>query len=298
MSGSNYHCASAGAAHMATFRNAEGLQNVNDVDAACWLAAEAFAAGVPRVCAQLIGLLVLCGLVLDSPVHHCVEYFAGCEALAGGFRLRGYRALPFELDLDPVGGTHDMNTAVGFAHAIVLAVLCVRGGYGHLATVCSSWVWLSRSATMRSSGMPNGFGDNATVVDANVMTSRSVLLLWILDCRGFMATLEQPTSSVMPHYFRMQEWFSRRAVYRYRVLLGYFGADSPKPIYLWSTSACVAGILEKYTRDALPVSAGVYTKVLRNGHMCIDGGAKLKESQAYPVDFGHAMVGNVFVSVV
>ena len=120
--------------------------------------------------------------------------------------------------------------------ALVMALKCKRGGCALLATVCSSWVFMSRSQSLACScwcvtlavcysqgvdavpgilwatgqsgllKMPTWLGDLKTSFDMkshrsssalNVMVSRVTLLLYIFAAKDIYWIYEQPGSSLL-----------------------------------------------------------------------------------------------------
>ena len=86
----------------------------------------------------------------------------------------------------------------GWLTALLLVLMSVAGGLNHHATVCSSWVWMSRNSTGRSiPGNIGGFADCKGVLEGNCMTARVTLLLALASCKSIQWIVEQPASSLM-----------------------------------------------------------------------------------------------------
>ena len=157
------------------------------------------AGGVPYIAAQCVGMILLSKTHshYNGLSHHGqldgVEFFAGCGAVTSAFVGAGFKVLGYELLKDP--SSMDLLSPEGLGLALGVALRIRRGGYCHFAPVCSTWVWMSRWSTGRTEIAP--LGEAATCHDANVMTSRVILLVYILIARGVWVTLEQPTSSLM-----------------------------------------------------------------------------------------------------
>ena len=126
----------------------------------------------------------------------------------------GFRACPYEILLDsssmdilsPVGflvigrssfcfhggcfyypyrvGFHSCH--LRFAVAVCMALRLRRGGCSLLATVCSSWVFLSRASTGRSIWNPLGFRKVKVVEDANVSWKQFLYELTVLIFIGVL----------------------------------------------------------------------------------------------------------------
>ena len=74
-----------------------------------------------------------------------VEYFAGKREVTKAQWRRGRLAVAFEIDDDQVWG--DINSYLGYLHAITLALKLANDGGCLAAIVCSSWVFLSMGST-------------------------------------------------------------------------------------------------------------------------------------------------------
>lgn len=159
--------------------------------------------------------------------------------------------------------------------------------------VCSTWVWISRSSTGRSGTNVNG---NATpsVLSGNRMASRVMLLWWLCAARNIWCILEQPASSILHLQHRFQELIKKRTVWRTRQCLGLFGAESPKPVVLYSNKMYIGQLGRHVVTHKLPVSRGVTTVVVKDGSKKITGAAGLKDTQTYPKPLGVA-VANVYL---
>ena len=104
--------------------------------------------------------------------------------------------------------------------------------------------------------------------------------------------LEQATDSLMESYCKFQELLAHIPIYRVRECLGYFGAASAKPIYVYSTVPWFQNCLWWYRAQSwLPEGPGdvVVTYVRDDGRRCVDGGPGLKVTQSYPMEFGHGV---------
>ena len=144
----------------------------------------------------------------------------------------------------------DFMTDEGIFHAIALARrLKPVTGLQTFATVCSTWVWISRSSTRRSrqNVLGNQWIDN--VAKANAMVSRMCLLICFLSARFISWILEQPASSLMVHHPRMRQIkeFSKvesgaglSEFHEVKTSMGAFGAATRKPSKLYSSEKWIA----------------------------------------------------------
>ena len=83
---------------------------------------------------------------------------------------------------------------------------------------------------------------------------------------------------------------SKLGMWRHRTSLGYFGAESAKPVYLYCTYPFIAEVDQYRTASQVTSCEGVATKTVNNaGEVRVNGGPRLKETQAYPPGFGTGM---------
>jgi len=79
-------------------------------------------------------------------------------------------------------------------------------------------------------------------------------------------------------------------MWAHRTELGYFKAESPKPVMLYCNKPFICQIDSYQTTSTLPESSGVALRLEgEDGKVSISGGPNLKASQAYPRDFGIGM---------
>ena len=87
------------------------------------------------------------------------------------FEFDRYSAVGADIEREPI--YMDMNHNLGFLTSLTILHRLHEGGIMWLATVCSSWVWISRSSTSRSPEQPMGREDSQSVASGNIMTARS-----------------------------------------------------------------------------------------------------------------------------
>lgn len=91
---------------------------------------------------------------------------------------------------------------------------------------------------------------------------------------------------------RFQDFFKRIPTFVERIELGKFCAPSPKAVTIYSNRPCVARLHNKYTLDKSPKSPGlVHRATDSDGITKVWGLPALKDSQAYPIEFGRAIAG-------
>ena len=105
--------------------------------------------------------------------------------------------------------------AIAVLRSILAVVRRMRSGSLLMcAPVCSSWVWMSRSTTLRSRILPLGDVSLASVAAGNLQVARLVLLLVLVSHWGCSWVVEQPMTSLMWMHPRFQALFRSTAVQR------------------------------------------------------------------------------------
>ena len=169
-------------------------------------------------------------------------------------------------------------------------------GLQTFATVCSTWVWISRSSTRRSPGNPLGNTSSDVVAGANAMVSRMVLLILFLSARFIAWILEQPASSLMAQHPRMRMLKELNAhsgtaglseFHETNTNMGAFGAATKKPTKLYSSEKWVAQLSRSLPAGYKP-DPKVQTVTIANGK--VSGGKDLKDTQAYPDGYGQELL--------
>jgi len=107
---------------------------------------------------------------------------------------------------------------------------------------------------------------------------RHIPQAWVVSRLNILWSRQFPTKGKLP-------------IYSTRVYLGHFMADTPKLIQLYSTRPDIDTISRYKFRKWLPDSCGVctYGEVGRSGQAKVRGSSGLKETQAYPSQFGFAI---------
>ena len=77
------------------------------------------------------------------------------------------------------------------------------------------------------------------------------------------------------------------SIWTVNVCLGFFGADSPKVIRLWSNRRAIGRLPSMAPRRWAPASSGIVSKSIdANGVQRVTGASGLKGTQEYPLIFG------------
>lgn len=125
----------------------------------------------------------------------------------------------------------------------LIQVICFHLSFGKPRTIDSlfgkMWGQLrSRGSTGRSSSNPMGWNTGLTWRH-NVMVSRVIILLVIAMAKKIWWCLEQPKGSLLAEHTLFQKMLRLRNVHVFRSTtnLGHFGADSLKPIWIYSSNS-------------------------------------------------------------
>ena len=149
-------------------------------------------AGWPIAMFNLLAVIVAMVGPISHEVH-CVEYFSGVGQIAKAFREAGHNSRTF--DIIDLGDLQNLNTPQGLATALVCALSLVPRGLAHWATVCSTWIFLSRGSTGRRSGRVWGLPGRAYISEnvavANAAATRMIMICLLLTFRKVSFILEQ-----------------------------------------------------------------------------------------------------------
>ena len=246
----------------------------------------------------MFNLLTYINYVYVGPILpdiDAVEYFSGTATIVGSFMANGRKALEFDYIHNPI--FQSLTSGPGFLTAVLYAMMIVPGGLAHFATICSTWVFLSRSTTGRSRLFPYGTPDEpgmctSNIREGNMQVGRMVLLVMLLRTRQVFWSLEQPMSSLMDRAAIIIDNIPERVKTTFN--MGAFGGSSKKPSWLISDNA---PWLKELKRDISPEDAAHFDSSENakagisstTGKKHVTGGANLKDTQAYPPRFGGAM---------
>jgi len=221
---------------------------------------------------------------LEIPLGRCVdalELFSGKRAITRHTIKKGWVALSF----DKLDG-ENILTAKGYQLAMEKVMSLRIGGCLWAAPECSSWVWISRSGSGRSKDKATGNAKLSRIDEANIMVSRLTNLLLLAWSRGAHIFVEQPVSSVMNFFSPMSYFIASCLLFSTITWLGAFGAETSKPINVWSTCAAVKSLKKSIPRGLKRLC----TKKQGRTYGKTDD---LTESSAYPEKFGRA-VANLY----
>ena len=119
------------------------------------------------------------------------------------------------------------------------------------------------------------------------MVSRTIMILEVLVALGVAWLLEQPVGSLMICHPRFEAFCLKHQVFKQKVDMEWFGAETQKPTWLFSCHA----FWDELRNPCYRTPDWGRTTTLAS---CIDGRfygkkEKLKDAQAYPDQFGHAV---------
>lgn len=214
------------------------------------------------------------------PLFDSVELFSGAAAISRNVVRLGGQACTFDIRDSP---NEDLAKQEGFMLAAQRLLQLRRGGCLWCAPVCSTWVWVGRSQTGRTSENPAGFNTRC-VQNANRMVENTIVLATWAIARGCFVSLEQPSSSILHLFPPAKALFETERFHRLPAALGHFGASSLKPITVWTNNVHFFN-LPAHSRAA---GRGHFESlVIRNEDGSVTGRtSELKQSQEYPDEFG------------
>ena len=248
--------------------------------------------GLPAFFFNMIA--VICrGSVIGRDLD-CVEMFSGKQTIVTAFNDAGYVAVGYDYLYDKAA--MNLNSVLGWLTALILCLRLKCKSLQWWATVCSTWVWMSRSSTFRSARNPLGDLRLSCVVLANAQVARMTLLSLLASSRGASWALEQPSSSVMnrtPHLKMLEKLCPRFALGAWREFyteMGAFGACTKKPTKIWSYGNTFMGLQRLASREFKARRTPATVTQGKHGKKSVTGTADLKLTQAYTPQFGRVVL--------
>ena len=231
-----------------------------------------------------------------------VEWYSGVGVIRDELLRRGYTAVGF--DINEHHHFENFVSAAGMLTAMQLFRRLRSHGGQSWATVCSSWIWMSRSSTLRSDAFPLGFPgrpQGKSVQNGNTMVSNmAVFLYWALSKQSTWI-IEQPGTSLMwehPRLKQLRRWMDSHADptnYKYSTVttsMGAFGAATVKPSALHGSSPWVLDLGRSLTtqqREAIRAESTEEVSIKDSETGAVTGGDDLKGTQEYPPGYGVAV---------
>ena len=221
-----------------------------------------------------------------------IEYFSGVQAITTEFRSVGYSAAAFDKINAEVA--QDLLMPLGYCNALQWARQLKSGvGFTFWATVCSTWVWISRNSVGRSKARPLGHEQQPIVKAANTMVTRMVMTIYYVSSKWCGWMLEQPATSLMERHPRMQDLqeFARTkpgliGYNSVRTWMGAFGGGTAKPTIIYSGENWLPELALAKPKGFKPKDG---LEVVTNSGGKVTGGRDLRGTHAYPPGFGKAV---------
>ncbi len=228
---------------------------------------------------------VECSL-LKPRAKQFVEFFCGTGGLSTACSEEGLRSSWFDIALD---SEHDLLSARGFALSLSMALSLAPGAVAWFGVPCSTFVWISRSHTLRRAARPLGDARRLDVREANTIVRRINFIFEVLARRSVYFIIEQPSSSLLwalPVMRRAARTLRiKKHVWQRRfVWLGHFGHEVAKPTELQGIFPGLPNILPS-KRPRKKASSSIYRTCIRRGKRRVTGGARLKTTGHYPRAF-------------
>ena len=244
--------------------------------------------GAPLFVLNAIYILFQCPATSNCHDLDSVEMFAGVSAVHRAMEAAMYRSAAYDVELG--GELQEIISLAGFCTALQYLRRLRPGGLVHWATVCSTWVWISRSSTRRSIIEPLGEGPRSDKVkSANMMVSRmAALWYFLIACTSYLI-LEQPGTSLMLHHPRVKaiKDILGNDLMSVHTWMGMFGAKTNKSTKLSSNHPSVQSLHRKMIGglqfEGKTATMDEFGKVTGNRD-------ELHDSQAYPDPYGTAVV--------
>jgi len=215
-----------------------------------------------------------------------LELFSGLRAITNSASDMGMIAYGYDKEDGPSLANNILSDQ-GYKKALKLVCSIKPGGFLWAAPECSSWIWVSRSGSGRSSYLPDGDITIPRIDKANRMVSRVVSLMLLAWSRHVHIFLEQPISSVMNFISPLKEFIASCLLFCTVTYLGAFGAKTMKPLNIWSTAKEVMGLKRPRPKSE--------KRLVKKKDGRTYGKAKdLHDSSAYPLLFGRA-VAEIYV---
>lgn len=170
-----------------------------------------------------------------------MEFFSGVGSVHRAFAQRGFCAAGFDIiNVPDHPEFQSITTDCGFMSALqLIRRLRTARGLSHWATVCSSWIWMSRSSTKRSIENPLGNLASEPVREGNAQVARMAVLIFFVLAKSAHWVLEQPGSSLMHEHPEMKRLHQLCGWNVIRTWMGMYGAATKKPTSLASNNGLV-----------------------------------------------------------
>ena len=218
----------------------------------------------------------------------CVELFSGVGQITSKFTQSGLAALGYDIVNDK--SNHDLCSVQGFVFALICVMRLSTDGLAWFATVCSSWIWLARASTSRTTGRPLGFNDTQSTIEGNMQVARSAILMALVHAKHAWWALEQPLKSLMEYHPAMAWLAGSVPWFEVSTVMGAFGAPSLKPSRLYSNASWILGLHREKPRNFVPANTDLVSYEQVGSKRRVSGSKGLKVTQEYTPAFGDAVI--------
>ena len=226
--------------------------------------------------------------------RHCGEVFCGWGIVFACCLRAGLASFYYDLDIG--GRYHNILTGSGLLFLIQNLLTIVSGGCVWFGIPCSTWVWIARGHTHRTTANINGNTQRQDVCQANRMVDIIAELLELLVLRGVFYIIEQPSTSLvwchkkLRNHFRSKPKVHNALLKKHHVWLGYFGHHVFKSTTLVGIFPPLKTIYSK-KRKSLKGAKEAWTRQVaksgpKKGQLRVSGGKDLKDTGRYPRKFG------------
>ena len=145
--------------------------------------------------------------------------------------------------MDREFGSHfDLCSDIGFASTLCAVMRVKTTGMIMLGPQCSSWVWLSRSASRRSLANPYGDPSVASVAEGNVVNERVAMICAICSMLGIVWLVEQPASSLFFNTELMSMVVAKENAFQRHFFMKEFGHANSKPTLLFGVASFLSSL--------------------------------------------------------
>ena len=233
---------------------------------------------------------------------HMTEFYSGSGRIAATFEQNDCRVGCF--DHNRHHQHEDILTAEGLLTGLRLA-RNTASGLTTWATKCSSWIFLCRSKSGRSSNDPLGDSSRQWVADGNTMAARNVLLMALCSCMMTSWMHEHPKSSCLGAT-KFVSWLKVALTVSLPDItswteaftwMGAFGHETKKPTELLGSHSWILNLTRTVPEEhklLFDSSHGVrhLPDAVHSGRRRVSGAEGLQDSQVYPWDFAKAVYAN------
>ena len=252
------------------------------------------AVGFPTIVFEIMKTVV--AMRQPTPRLCGLEAFCGVATIATEFIQAGFPFHGADILLDP--DNHDLTTPAGFVYLLFMVLSFEADAILWFATVCSSWIWLSRSSTGRNKRMPLGTPHLCrSVEDGNTMVARSAVLMMLCAARHGWWALEQPAGSLMARHpsllylhsiANMFPWLGWQNV---TTSMAAFQAECSKPTNLYANNRFIKALRRSKPKMFMPTNKDLVTFSHKaDGTRQVTGSHGLKKTQTYTRDFAQSVL--------